>query len=132
MNLLLIINKPFIGEQKMENNKIENGTFTFSSGDIYEGEYYKGEFVKEYGTHKIYPHGKGKYTTSGNFDYPVVYVGEFRDGKPHGQGYKTYGNGSRFDGEWKDGFPYEGTDTDKDGNITAKYVKGNETDKILN
>ena len=61
-----------------------------------------------------------------------MYVGEFRDAKHHGQGYKTYGNGSRFDGEWKDGFPYEGTDTDKDGNITAKYVKGNETDKILN
>jgi len=30
------------------------------------------------------------------------YVGEFKDGKRHGQGKVTIPNGSKYEGEWKD------------------------------
>ena len=34
----------------------------------------------------------------------MTYEGEVNDdGAPHGQGIKTYGNGDRYEGEWKDG-----------------------------
>ncbi len=31
------------------------------------------------------------------------YVGEYKDGKWHGQGTYTHANGSKYVGEWKDG-----------------------------
>ncbi len=106
----------------MENKKIEKGLILTPDGDVFEGEYYKVEFDKKYHTRMIYYHGKGKYIASGRCDYPVVYVGEFLDGKRQGQGREEYSDGSSFDGEWKDGFWYEGTHTEKDGKIIGKYV----------
>ena len=34
------------------------------------------------------------------------YVGEYKDGKLHGQGTFTYANGDKWVGEWKDGKQY--------------------------
>ena len=31
-----------------------------------------------------------------------VYIGELKDGKPHGQGISTWENGVQYVGEWKD------------------------------
>ena len=48
------------------------------------------------------------------------YVGEFKDGKPHGQGTFTYSNGDKYVGEFKDGIRHgQGTLTYVDGD---KYV----------
>ena len=33
------------------------------------------------------------------------YVGEYKDGKQHGQGTYTYANGDKYVGEYKDGLP---------------------------
>ena len=55
------------------------------------------------------------------FDDGTKYVGEFKDGKRHGQGTCTYGKGklegSKYIGEWKDG--------KKDGEGTYTFPSGN-------
>ena len=75
------------------------------------------------------------------------YVGEWKNGKRHGQGRVTWKNGVKYVGEWKDGGkntndiitydveviwigefrndqPWNVTSYDKDGNIVGKYVNG--------
>ena len=45
-----------------------------------------------------------------------VYIGELKDGKPHGQGIRTGENGVKYVGEWKDGlFHGQGTYTHANG-----------------
>ncbi len=57
-----------------------------------------------------------------------VYVGEFKDDKRNGQGTHTYTDGSLykgiFKGEWKNGRRWNGTQYDKNRNITGKWVNG--------
>ena len=43
--------------------------------------------------------GKGKYT----YDNGDVYVGDFKDSRPHGKGTYTFKNGDKNSGEWKQG-----------------------------
>ena len=44
---------------------------------------------------------QGTLTTTGSDG--IKYVGEFKDGEPHGQGTFTEANGSKYVGEYKDG-----------------------------
>ena len=59
-------------------------------------------------------HGQGAFTfVSGN-----KYVGEFRDDKQHGQGTYTFASGSKYLGEFRDGLPNgQGTYTSADGRV---------------
>ena len=63
-----------------------------------------------------------------------VYIGELKDGKPHGQGISTWENGVQYVGEWKDGKRHgQGRVTWKNG---VKYVGewkdgGKNTDDII-
>ena len=52
------------------------------------------------------------------------YVGEWKNGEYHGQGTLTLLNGDKYEGKFKDGEKWNGTQYDKDGNITKKYVNG--------
>ena len=62
------------------------------------------------------PHGEGTLT----FPDGGKYVGEFKEGKIHGQGTATYPDGSKYVGEWQDGnWHGQGTFTYPDG---TKYV----------
>ena len=67
----------------------------------------------------------GKQNGHGTVTSPYgKYVGEFKDGKKHGQGTYTWSDGSKYVGEYKDGEPWNGTYDDKDGKIIFKYVNG--------
>ena len=81
-------------------------------------EYNNGTYVGEYKDGKR--HGQGTYT------YPTgdKYVGEWKDGKKHGQGALTYVSGNKYVGEYKDGKPWEGTGYEKDGNVAFTYSEG--------
>ncbi|MDO9707667.1 MORN repeat-containing protein [Paracraurococcus lichenis] len=37
--------------------------------------------------------------------YAVSYVGDWKDGRPHGDGVMVFTNGSRYDGTWRQGLP---------------------------
>ena len=52
------------------------------------------------------------------------YVGEFKDHLEDGHGTVTYLDGGQYVGEWKGGARWEGTETDKDGNVIAMYFDG--------
>ena len=72
------------------------------------------------------PHGQGKVT------YPdgQKYIGEWKDGQKNGQGTLTFTNDVlKFSGEWLDDKLWNGTLTDKNGNILRKSVNG-KWDKI--
>ena len=113
------------------------GAFTFDDGDKYVGEFKDDEFhgqgtytatngTKYVGDHKYgKKHGHGTFTTAKGNNY----VGEWKDGKKHGQGTLTSPDGAKYDGEWKDGNPWNGTDYDEDGEITATYLDGVMTEK---
>jgi hypothetical protein len=59
-----------------------------------------------------------------NEEYVKEYVGELKDGLPHGQGAITYNNGDKYVGKFKDGeLDGQGTYTFGDGpNKGDKYV----------
>ena len=46
--------------------------------------------------------------------------------KKHGQGTRTYPDGEKCIGEWKDGKLWNGTFYDENGNIEIKWVNGQE------
>ena len=57
------------------------------------------------------------------------YVGEFKNGIQNGQGTLTFPNGKKFKGKWKDGKPWNGTEYDKNGNIIVKWVNGEQIEQ---
>jgi len=52
------------------------------------------------------------------------YVGEWKDGKKHGQGTYTSGKGTKGKGKFKDNTPWNISLYGKYGNFTGKYVNG--------
>lgn len=97
---------------------------------------YNEEYVKEYvGELKDgLPHGQGTYISK-NGD---KYVGEHKDGKRHGQGTYTFGDGpnkgDKYVGEYKNGLRHgQGIFTFEDGKVFKGTWKDNEfVDKLLN
>ena len=61
---------------------------------------------------------------SGNEKKHIKYSGGIQNGKPNGQGKSTFVSGSKYVGEYKDGKPWNITETDKNGKITGKFVNG--------
>ena len=90
------------------------GTFTFANGDKYVGEW------KNF----LY-HGHGTFIY---FD-GAKYIGEWKDDKRFGHGTFTYAIGDKYIGEHKDGNPWNGTEYDKDGNVTATWLDAVMTEK---
>ena len=85
------------------------GILIYYGGGKYVGEWKDGDW-----------NGQGTYTWSDGSKY----VGEFKDDKRNGQGTYTSHNGKYIVGEYKDDLPWNGTQYEKDGNITYKIVNG--------
>ena len=64
--------------------------------------------------------GQGTYTWSDG----EKYVGEFKYQRMNGQGTLTYPDGRKFVGEFKLDKKWNGSEYDKDGKTTLKYVNG--------
>ena len=54
----------------------------------------------------------------------MEYVGEYKDGKKHGQGTETWSSGWKYVGECREGKPWNITIYGKSGIIILKYVNG--------
>ena len=70
------------------------------------------------------PHGVGTFTSA----YGDKYVGQFKDGKSNGQGTYTYSNGDKYVGEYKDSKPNGlGTLYASNGSVTRQgiWAEGN-------
>jgi len=52
------------------------------------------------------------------------YVGEWKDGKYHGQGTYTLADGGKYIGEVKENKPWNGTLYDEDGRVLSEYQDG--------
>ena len=102
--------QPMYQGQVKDGKRNGQGTFTWSDfGVKYEGGWKEGK-----------KHGQGIYSKSDG----GIYEGEFKDGEYDGQGTFTFSWGDKYVGEWKNGENWNGTQYDKDGNITKKYVNG--------
>ena len=95
---------------EVENGK-PNGLGIITSPD---GKKYVGDFKDGV------PNGQGTFTNPDG----GIYVGEWKDGNSHGKGIETFPDGRKHDGEFKDGVLWKGTEYDKNGNITGKWVNG--------
>ena len=80
----------------------------------------KGNYVGELKDGK--PHGKGTYIWKNG----TKYEGEFKNGKRHGQGNETYSDGVKYEGEWKDGVKHgQGTKTvPNEGKYVGEWKDG--------
>ena len=85
------------------------GIMIFPNGNKYIGGWKDGRW-----------NGQGTFTTSNGSKYE----GELKNGEKNGQGTHTYPDGSKFEGDYKDDWEWNGTQFDKNGNITGKYVNG--------
>jgi len=66
------------------------------------------------------PHGQGVLIKA-NGDH---YAGQYKDGKKHGQGVYTYASGTRYEGQWKDGKKHgQGVYTGANGDRYEGQVK---------
>ena len=67
-------------------------------------------------------HGQGTITAG-----EEKYVGEWKDGKKHGQGTNTFADGYKYVGEFKDGIRHgQGTFTATDGRVMKGIWKDGE------
>ena len=76
------------------------------------------KYVGEYKNGKR--HGQGTLTTPDGRKY----VGEYKDGKFHGQGTLTFRDGDKYVGVFKDEEMWTGIFFDNNGNIIGKIVNG--------
>ena len=89
-----------------------------------KGEWEGEKYVGEYKDGKM--HGQGTYTwTSGD-----KYLGEFKNDQKHGQGTYTWADGKNYVGEFKNDGPWNGTVYDKDGRKLLKFVNGERIEQI--
>jgi len=121
----------YVGEYK-DDKFHGQGTYTYSSGNKYVGAYKddkfhgQGTYTYSSGNKYVGEFKDGKRNGQGTYTWPDgrKYVGEFKDGKSDGQGTFTKADGAKYVGEWKGSDPWNGTEYDKDGSVTAIYSEG--------
>ena len=121
VNLWLLVLEKITIDEYVENNKsvpeyIKTTDVSNSGNSVSQGTltYPNAEYVGEIKDGE--PHGQGTYTWASG----EKYVGEFKDGKKNGQGTFTFYDGAKYIGKFKDGeYSGNGTFSYKDG---SKYV----------
>ena len=78
-----------------------------SDGNWLEGTFEDGVLIQ----------GKGQTVDK----YMTVYVGEIKNGYPHGKGKCTYNNGTWFEGNFANGNRMDGTHYSADGKVIKVY-----------
>lgn len=86
---------------------LKNGKVTVSDGNWLEGRFEDGVLIE----------GKGQTVDK----YGTVYVGDIRNGFPHGKGKCTYKNGTWFQGNFSGGKRMNGTHYSIDGRVIKVY-----------
>ena len=86
---------------------LTNGKVTMSDGNLLEGTFEDGVLIQ----------GKGQTVDK----YMTVYVGEIKNGYPHGKGKCTYNNGTWFEGNFANGNRMDGTHYSADGKVIKVY-----------
>jgi hypothetical protein len=84
--------------------------------------YTNGKYIGEYKDGKL--HGQGIATLTSK----EKYVGEFKNGSSHGQGTLTYKDGRKYEGEWKDDKEWNVINYNINGKIQYKIVNGERQD----
>ena len=94
---------------KFDGDILSEGKVTMSDGNWMEGTFEDGVLVK------------GRARTLDK--YGTVYVGEIKNGLPHGKGKCTYRNGTWFEGNFANGNRMDGTHYSADGRVIKVYEK---------
>lgn len=94
---------------KFDGDILSEGKVTMSDGNWMEGTFEDGVLVK------------GRARTLDK--YGTVYVGEIKNGFPHGKGKCTYKNGTWFEGNFANGNRMDGTHYSADGKVIKVYEK---------
>lgn len=143
-------------EGQFSNGKFQGeGIFYFANGDKYAGQFENnfphgsGVRVHNDGSREVGEWNQGEFIGSSVVDNGKVgcidgdcengkgtyvykagsakYIGEFKQGKPHGQGICSYANGDRYSGEWFEGaFGGKGSLFKHDGTQVAGFWKQGE------
>ena len=128
----------YVGKWR-ENKRHGQGTLTLADGGTYTGEWKDDvaptiapKYDKPRGSENSTSTAGGRDEKKDNFtgrrtvtyDDGSTYSGEFKDGKRHGQGTMTDKEGTKSEGDWKYNNLSDGTEYDKDGNVTATYSDG--------
>jgi len=122
---ILLPSSPVIGEETgvLFLREVNDNWGWFEDGNKDKDAKYIGEFKDGFFEDRQ-PNGQGTIT----YQNGRKYVGEWKDGKKNGQGTTTYPDRSKYVGEYKDDKRWNGTQYDKNGNITKKYVNGKTID----
>ena len=110
------IGDKYVGEWK-DDNMHGQGTYTHADGSTYVGEYKNGKYHQGTTTH-----------ADGS-----KYVGTYKDEKFDGDIDtiidEYFFGGPKYIGQWKVDNPLNGTEYDKDGNVTGTWSEGDRTVK---
>ena len=112
----------YVGEWK-DNKRHGQGTLTLANGKVLKEGIWKNDKF-QYARKKVPPQYARKRVQPSNgyatfiYSNGDKYVGDWKNGKPHGQGAKTYQHGYKYVGAWKNGnWNGQGTKTFADGRV---------------
>ena len=69
-------------------------------------------------------HGQGHLCVGDQKFSHDEYVGEFSEGKFEGKGFYTKSDGGKYDGEWKDNQYWTGREYCREGKLVGRFLKG--------
>jgi hypothetical protein len=109
------------------------GTYTNSKGEVFAGAWKNHDWFERGCLNGDCKDGFGTYVYEG-----TTYIGQFKNGRSHGEGTSIEKNGTTFKGHWEKGLKKgEGTETNPDGisltgNWDSLFLRGQGTETLPN